>query len=95
MSVKTFDVLQCFWENLNETSRGERRAFNFEESAQFIGQWSCENYFSYCLTGWKSLKPLNATLCANLIKIETKFLFILMKWNTTSSKMVRNNIPEK
>ena len=32
--------------------------------------------------------------CANLIKMKTPFLFILMNWNSTSPKMVRNNISE-
>ena len=32
--------------------------------------------------------------CANLIKVKTHFQVILMNWNITSSKMVRNNILE-
>ena len=32
--------------------------------------------------------------CANLIKMNTHFQFILMNWNISSPKMVRNNIPE-
>ena len=35
-----------------------------------------------------------AVPCANLIKMKTHFHFILMNWNITSSKMVRNNILE-
>ena len=37
---KPFDVLQRFWSKLNEfneTSRGERKGFAFEKSAEFIG----------------------------------------------------------
>ena len=33
-------------------------------------------------------------LYANLIKMRTHFQFIVMNWNNTSSKMVRNNTLE-
>ena len=33
--------------------------------------------------------------CANLIKMKTDSQFILINWNITSPKMVRNNILEK
>ena len=32
--------------------------------------------------------------CANLVKMKTRFQFILMNWNITSSKMVRKNVLE-
>ena len=58
------------------------------------------------LTGWNSFQRLKIDIqaeerefqtsvpCANLIKMKTHFQFILMNWNVTSSKMVRNNILE-
>ena len=40
MARKPFDVLQRFWSKLNElnlTSRGERKGFAFGKAALFIG----------------------------------------------------------
>ena len=40
-------------------------------------------------------KSRTSVSCANLIKMKTHSQFILINWNITSPKMVRNNILER
>ena len=102
-------MLQRFQSKLNEfnlTSRGERKGFALEKSAEFSGS-ERKNDFNHCLTGWNSFqKPYidvqaeerefqTSVPCANLIKMKTHSQFILINWNIASPKMVRNNILEK
>ena len=70
------------------------------------GQWSCKNDFNHCLTGWNSFQRPHIDVqaeesefqtsvpFANLIKMKTRFQFILVNWNITSPKMVTSNILE-
>ena len=76
-----------------------KKVFNL--SALNCCKWSVENYFNHCLTGWNSFHRLHMDVqaeesefqtsapCANLIKMKTRFQFILMNWNIASPKMVR------
>ena len=71
------------------------------------GQCSRKNDFNYCLTGRNSFQGPHIDVqgeerefqtsvpCANLIKMKTLFLFILINWNITLPKMVTKNILER
>ena len=47
-----------------------------------------------CATEAEESEFQTSVPCGNLIKMKAHFQFILMNWNITSSKMVRNNILE-
>ena len=47
-----------------------------------------------CATEAEESEFQTSVPCANLIKMKTRFQFILMNWNVTSWKMVRKNILE-
>ena len=58
--AKTSRCAATYLNEFNEISRGERKGFAFEKSAQFIGS----ERFNHCFTGWNSFHRLHIVVQA-------------------------------